>query len=108
MPKKTKKEGTRRVPKQIAGIKLPKPLRKSAEALIAEVEKPETRAMLASGATVLVGAVMAAQAKRSAAPAAPAAPGEPATPPTPSETDKIVDAVSSMARQAMQQMFAKK
>lgn len=110
--KKTKKDGTRRVPKKIAGIRLPKPLRKSAEALIAEVDKPETRAMLASGATMLVGAVMAAQARRSATPETPATPGEPGTPPgtsgTQSETDRLVDAVSTMARDAMRQVFAKK
>ena len=47
----------------------------------------------------------AAQAKRASTvkPAAPAATGT-----TPSETDKIVDALASAARQAMEQMFAKK
>jgi hypothetical protein len=103
MAKKTKKGG--KIPKEIGGIKLSKPLRKSAEALIAEVQKPATRHLLATGATMLMGAVMAGQAKR-ASTSEPAAPGAGGT--VPSETDKIVNAVTSVARQAMEQIFAKK
>lgn len=110
MAKTTKKTGAGRIPKRIAGVKIPKPLRKSAEALITEVEKPETRAMLASGAAMLVGAVIAAQAKRGAPAAAPAAAtsNEGGAPPPASEGDRLVDAFSALARSALDGVFAKK
>lgn len=115
MAKKTKKAGKAgKIPKEIGGVKLSKPLRKSAEALLAEVNRPATRNMLATGATMLVGAVMAARAK-GASPSPPPKPGATtpppkpgATTPPPSETDQIVDALSSAARQAMERMFAPK
>ncbi len=66
MAKKDKKESKTakpkkgKLPKEIAGIKIPKELRKTGEALIATANSPAGRSMLISGAT----AVMATMAAR--------------------------------------------
>lgn len=93
MAKKDKKESKTakpkkgKLPKEIAGIKIPKELRKTGEALIATANSPAGRSLLISGAT----AVMATMASRmrsagqpgttphTAPPASPAAPHGPET-----------------------------
>lgn len=57
---KTAKPKKGKIPKEIAGIKIPKELRKTGEALIATANSPAGRSMLISGAT----AMMATMASR--------------------------------------------
>ena len=55
-----------KLPKRIAGVKLPKDLRRTGEKLIAEVDTPANRALLASGLTAVAAAVaQSASAARS-------------------------------------------
>jgi len=66
---KTKKaggaKGKLRLPKEIAGFKLPKELRKSGDALIEKANSPEGRQAIASG-LAMVGGLVAANAARKA------------------------------------------
>jgi hypothetical protein len=103
------KQGAKRrvkVPKEIAGVKLPKELRRSAEALIEQARKPETIALLASGVAAVAGAAAAAKAAKRGAPTppgespAPAAPGAPGT--RTDSADQITDALTAAARAVMQ------
>lgn len=104
------KDGTAKtrikIPKEIAGVKLPKELRRSAEALIEEARKPETIAMLASGVAAIAGAAAAAKAARgpsappAGAPPVPLAPGMPGT--RAESSDQIADALANAARAVMQ------
>ncbi len=84
---KTAKPKKGKLPKEIAGIKIPKELRKTGEALIATANSPAGRSMLISGATAVM-ATMAARMRsagqpgstpHAAAPAPPAAPRAPET-----------------------------
>ena len=102
MAKDGAKDGKKRikVPKEIAGVKLPKELRRSAEALIEEARKPETIALLASGVAAIAGAAAAAKAAKHGAPPARPAPGVPGTRPESSEA--IADALANAARAVMQ------
>ncbi len=90
MAKKDKKESKTakpkkgKLPKEIAGIKIPKELRKTGEALIATANSPAGRSMLISGATAVM-ATMAARMRTANQPggtphaAPPAAPRAPET-----------------------------
>ena len=80
---KTKKaggaKGKLRLPKEIAGFKLPKELRKSGDALIEKANSPEGRQAIASG-LAMVGGLVAANAARKQAAAAATPPPEPTKP----------------------------
>lgn len=73
-----------KIPKSIGGVKLPKAVRKPAEALIAKASTDEGRRMIAAGLTMAAGAlaarVQAPQRERDDPPAAPRAPEPPAAP----------------------------
>ena len=99
------KDGKRRVkmPKEIAGVKVPKELRRSAEALIEQARKPETIALLASGVAAIAGAAAAAKAAKHGTHAATAAPPAPGKPGTRVESgDQIADALAAAARAVME------
>ncbi len=93
---KTKKaggaKGKLRLPKEIAGFKLPKELRKSGDALIEKANSPEGRQAIASG-LAMVGGLVAANAARKQAAAA-ATPAPEATKPE-SATAKPAEAASA-------------
>ncbi len=102
---------TGKVPKDIGGIKLSKPLRRSAEKLIAEAKKPETLKMIAGGIAMAASAAAAAKAKRDPGvpptpPAPPPAPGAPGT--ANGSSDQIADAIAGAARQMFDQFMARK
>lgn len=59
MAKKRKKSGSARLPKRIAGVKLPKELRKSGNALIATAASPVGREVLRAGMAALAGTALA-------------------------------------------------
>lgn len=113
---------TGKVPKDIGGIKLSKPLRQSAEALIAEAKKPETLRKLAGGiamAITVAGAKRQGAAAERAAHPAPPVPPVPPVPPIPpippvgaggtttGGADQIVDALADAARRAIDQFLAR-
>lgn len=77
---KQRKSG--KLPKKIAGVKIPKELRKSGEALIATAASPVGREMLMTGiAAMLAKAAMRMQTPpRPTGPAAPPPPRSPAAP----------------------------
>jgi hypothetical protein len=114
--------GKGRIPKTIAGVKVPKELRKAGEKLLDEVQRPETQAKIAGALTMAAGAVAAAAAKKRAAeamaprpsdpPKAPHAPdaprpGEPGTRTSP-DPQAIADAVGQVAEQVLGRFFGKR
>jgi len=75
MAKKSKTDGAKskmKIPKEIAGFKVPKDLRKKGDALIEKANSPEGRQAIASG-LAMVGGLVAANAARKQAEAAAAA-----------------------------------
>lgn len=68
---------TTKIPKRIAGVKLPKELRRVGNAVLEKANSPEGREMLAAGLTMAAAAATAAVAKSRAA-AAPPTPEHPA------------------------------
>ena len=115
-----------RIPKHIAGFKLPKDLRKTGEALIAQATSPAGQAVLAKGLTMAAGfANMAvarnAQAARSAQAGAAPKPAEsaegvvppspappPPPPPPPLDPAKIVETVNTVADAVLGRLFPKR
>lgn len=71
-----------KIPKKVAGVKVPKQLRKRAKQLVAKAQSPEGREAIAAGLTI-VGAAIAAGARAKAAKRAATA-GKPAEPVAPS------------------------
>lgn len=72
MAKKSKTDGAKskmKIPKEIAGFKVPKDLRKKGDALIEKANSPEGRQAIASG-LAMVGGLVAANAARKQAEAA--------------------------------------
>jgi hypothetical protein len=72
---KSKSDGAKskmKIPKEIAGFKVPKDLRKKGDALIEKANSPEGRQAIASG-LAMVGGLVAANAARKQADAAAAA-----------------------------------
>ena len=72
MAKKSKTDGAKskmKIPKEIAGFKVPKDLRKKGDALIEMANSPEGRQAIASG-LAMVGGLVAANAARKQAEAA--------------------------------------
>ncbi|KQN25077.1 hypothetical protein ASE86_02085 [Sphingomonas sp. Leaf33] len=84
-----------KLPKTIAGVKLPKTVRKPAEKLIAKAQTPEGRRMLAAGFAIAASALATRSTPKPhdtppprppeppVPPVAPDAPPPPSTPPTP-------------------------
>lgn len=92
MAKKDKK-GTKsakpkkgKIPKEVAGIKIPKDLRKTGEALIATANSPAGRSLLISGATAMM-ATMASRMRSAGQPGAAPHTAPPAAPPAPDSND---------------------
>lgn len=83
MAKKKDKKG--KLPKEIAGIKIPKEFRKTGEALIATANSPAGRELLMSGAAAMVAA-MATRMRAGGPPSSGTAPHM-APPPRPPETN---------------------
>lgn len=120
--------GKGRIPKTIAGVKVPKELRKAGEKLLDEVQRPETQAKIAGALTMAAGAVAAAAAKKRAAeamaphaprpPEAPRAPDAPRTPdaPRPGEPgtrsspdpQAVAEAIGQAAEQVLGRFFSKR
>ena len=101
-----------KLPKRVAGVKIPKELRKGGDRLIAKANTPEGRAALAKGAAVVASAAAAmAQAAVKAPtvklvpPAAPTGsqPGEPGV----TKPDPLGDAIGAGVAM-LGQLFAKK
>ncbi len=123
---KTKKaggaKGKLRLPKEIAGFKLPKELRKSGDALIEKANSPEGRQAIASGLAMVGGLVAANAARKQAAAAATPAPEatkpEPAAaktaeaPPAPGkpgiDPQHISDQIGAAADMLLGRIFAKR
>lgn len=110
-----------KIPKHIAGFKLPKELRKTGEALIAQAKSPAGQAVLAKGLTMAAGfANMAvarnAQAARHAQAGAAPKPAESAegvVPPSPApapplDPAKIVETVNTVADAVLGRLFPKR
>lgn len=74
-----KKAKKRRIPKEIAGVKIPKDLRRQGEALIDAANSPAGRTLLLSGLATVVTSAMA-KAARPAPPLAAPPPAPTATP----------------------------
>lgn len=101
------------IPKRIAGVKLPKEVRRKGEALIAQATSAEGQAARAKGLTMAAGlATMAAERSRRARPAAAEAAqsSEGAPPPTtpPLEPAKVVEAVQTVADAVLGRLFGGK
>ena len=100
---KTKKT---KIPKRIAGVKLPKELRKTGEAILEKANSPAGREMLAAGLTMAAAAATAAVARsrQQAAEAKPDAAGHPGTP----DPMAFATAIGGMAEAALGKFFAAK
>lgn len=109
--KKDKANGAAKIPKHIAGFKLPKEVRRKGEALIARAASPEGQAALAKGLTVAAGfATMAAERSKAARAGAPLKPGEsgegaPPSPTPPIDPAKVVEAVQTVANEVLGRLF---
>ncbi|WP_242097826.1 hypothetical protein [Sphingomonas sp. CROZ-RG-20F-R02-07] len=105
---------TTKIPKRIAGVKLPKDLRKAGNALIERAQSPEGRQVLTAGLAMAATAATAALAKRAQTPPEPArpAPEAPDAPPqgTQSAPDPqaMADAFMGAAERALGQFFGKR
>src|SRR5947209_5210132 len=88
--------GGTKIPKQIAGVKLPKDLRRKGEALIAKATSPQGQAALAKGLTMAATLATAAverskaRAKPEGATAEPAAGGAQAAPVDPKKAAEAI------------------
>lgn len=105
-----------KLPKQVAGVKIPKEMRKRGELLIAQAQSEAGRAMIARGAATLAGlAATAVLATRANAPATseaaaattPAAPANDAAP-TPLDPRKVAEAVNTVADVVLGRLFGGK
>ncbi|MBY0306159.1 MAG: hypothetical protein K2W86_13560 [Sphingomonas sp.] len=72
--KSGKKNKPGKIPKTIAGVKIPKDLRKSGEALIATANSPVGRELIMTGVAAMIGAAATRMRSTMAAPAAPHSP----------------------------------
>ena len=109
---KTKKT---KIPKRIAGVKLPKELRRTGEAILEKANSPQGREMLAAGLTMAAAAATAAVARSreqaaattSAGDPAPGDAGKPSTPDTP-DPMAFVTVMGGLAEAALGKFFAAK
>ncbi|KQT31993.1 hypothetical protein ASG29_09015 [Sphingomonas sp. Leaf412] len=103
----------KRIPKTIAGVKVPKELRKAGERLLDEVQRPENQAKIAGVLTMAAGAVAAAAAKKraGAAPEDVRRPGEGGTREGGAkgfDGQQVADALGQAAEQALGRIFGKR
>lgn len=103
---------TTKIPKRIAGVKLPKEWRKAGNALIETAQSPAGREMLVAGLAVAATAATAAMAKRAQAPTPAPSPETPDAPPQGTQTAPdakvIADALSGAAEQVLGRWFGKR
>ena len=111
-----------KLPKRLAGVKIPKALRKGGEKLLDQANSPEGRAAIARGVTTVVGAAammaQAAAAKKTATaepvvddPASPPAPpGTPGAPGTPGMAgpDALSNAIGAGVEAVLGRLFPRK
>ena len=106
------KDKKTRIPKHVAGIKLPKDLRRRGEALIDAAQSPAGREAIARGLTIAATfATMAAQRGRAATPPHEGESGEGAPvspPPPPIDPQKMAQTVNTVADAVLGRLFAKK
>lgn len=106
-----KANGAGKIPKHIAGFKLPKEVRKTGEALIAKASSPAGQAAIAKGVTLAAGLATVAAARTAQArapdPAESAEGPAPAPAPTPPPIDaaKVVEAVGTVANVVLGRLF---
>ena len=117
-----KAKKAKRIPKTVAGVKVPKELRKAGEKLLDQAQRPETQAKIAGVLTMAAGAVAAAAARKRAAPpfsppSAPPAPdapqpphrpGEPGTTRAAPDAQVVADAIGQAAEQVLSRFFARR
>lgn len=94
-----------KLPKRIAGIKVPKELRKQGEALLTKANSPEGRQAIASGLAMVAGVAAANAAKR---PAAAPEPKASETPRGSGDAQQVVDAIGAAAEAVMGRFFARR
>ncbi len=97
-----------KLPKTIAGVKLPKKLRKTGGKLLATANSPRGRDVIASGLAWAAAAAATARAKAPTPPATPLAEGETAPSSAVIDPGQIVDALSAAAGAFMDGLFARK
>lgn len=105
-----------RIPKHVAGIKLPKEVRRKGEALIAQATSPAGQAAIAKGLTMAAGLASAAAARSAQKANATPAPGESAegaarpapSPAAPLDPAKVVEAVQTVADAVLGRLFGAK
>lgn len=101
----------KRIPKTVAGVKVPKELRKAGEKLLDHAQRPETQAKIAGVLTMAAGAVAAAAAKKRAeqATAAPQEPREDARATrTGADPQVVADAIGQAAEQVLSKLFGRR
>ncbi|NJR78254.1 hypothetical protein HBH26_06435 [Sphingomonas sp. 36D10-4-7] len=101
----------KRIPKTVAGVKVPKELRKAGEKLLDQAQRPETQAKIAGVLTMAAGAVAAAAAKKRAEQAAPR-PQEPRAEAhagrTGTDPQAVADAIGQAAEQVLSKLFGRR
>jgi hypothetical protein len=123
------KAKTTKIPKRIAGVKLPKELRRMGNAAIEKAQTPQGREMIAAGLSIAAAAASAAVVKARASgsssempPAPPVPPSgpvppvppEPPVPPVPpqgaraGDPQAAVEAMGQMAEMVLGRLFAKR
>lgn len=102
-----------KLPKQVAGVKIPKELRKGGERLIAQAQNSEGRAVIAKGVSLVAGAAAAmAQAaavkKQATTPTPLIKPGEPGPDHPGAHPDALGDAIGAGVEAVLGRLFAKR
>lgn len=88
-----------RIPKRVAGIKVPKELRRKGKMLLDKADTPRNREMLATGLGMVAAAAAAAAAKRAAAGTGqPGEPGEPGVAPGRDLGDAVAGVAGALQR----------
>lgn len=102
---------TTKIPKRIAGVKVPKDLRRAGNALIEKAQTPQGREMLTAGLAIAATAATAAMAKRTQPATPPPAPETPNAPPQGTQTapdpQAIAEALTGAAGQVLGRLFGK-
>ena len=101
---KTKKT---KIPKRIAGVKLPKDLRRKGEAILEKANSPAGREMLAAGLTMAAAAATAAVARSRETAKAPS-PADVTGPAQPGQHPPAGDPIGAMAEMLLTRMFGPK
>lgn len=105
--------GGAKIPKHIAGFKLPKDVRRTGEALIAQAKSPAGQAAIAKGLTLAAGLATAAAERSARAKGLTPKPGESgegtAPPPAaPLDPAKVAEAVGTVADAVLGRLFPKR